>query len=349
MTEMGESFFFIFLNNCTVKVKSFPNKTVLCSFTVVSLVCPVKDQWGKFTESMQLRWSVANRCRADATVTRPLSQPGRNSPQLEQTSFVSQQHWTTSLFYTDAQHGPENKASLPCGTVPLYCHCSSLHCCAGEWALLSRLMVAFSTADTWTQKWVTITDTFIKQASRSYQHTHTHAEECSRTGQQSWRAGIPDVCPHCATFLSISCSRCYREVGMGPGEHVDWRLSVFHDTTARAYRFFSSFFAKGETDCMLPLLIGEKDLHFKTDELLNLPWGTENVLWSNTVAIKFQKSNNPQVSKNNNNLALKKNCLCFQKITNIGAIIGSDWACVLLLGLKMVNYHPVLPDVLHPD
>ena len=78
---------------------------------------------------MQLRWSAANRCRADARVTRLLSQPGRNSPQFKQTSFVSQQHWTTH-YSTLMQPRLWNKASLPCGTVPLYCHCSLLHCCS---------------------------------------------------------------------------------------------------------------------------------------------------------------------------------------------------------------------------
>lgn len=78
---------------------------------------------------MRLRWSAANRCRADARVTRLLSQPGRNSPQFKQTSFVSQQHWTTH-YSTQMQPRPWNKASLPCGTVPLYCHCSLLHCCS---------------------------------------------------------------------------------------------------------------------------------------------------------------------------------------------------------------------------
>lgn len=47
-------------------------------------------------------------------------------------------------------------------------------------------------------------------------HARTHAQECGRTGQQSWRAGIPDVCPHCAAFLSISCSHSYRGGKKGP-------------------------------------------------------------------------------------------------------------------------------------
>lgn len=78
---------------------------------------------------MRLRWSAANRCRADAEVTGLLSKPERNSPQSKQTSFVSQQHWTTH-YSTQMQPRPWNKASLPCGTVPLYCHCPLLHCCS---------------------------------------------------------------------------------------------------------------------------------------------------------------------------------------------------------------------------
>lgn len=67
---------------------------------------------------MQLRWSAANRCRADARVTRLLPQPGRNSPQFKQTSFVSQQHWTTH-YSTQMQPQPWNKTSLPCKTALL--------------------------------------------------------------------------------------------------------------------------------------------------------------------------------------------------------------------------------------
>lgn len=79
-----------------------------------------------------------------------------------------------------------------------------------------------------------ITDTFIKQKKKTtntnnkinnnintlvFQLAQMHAQECSRTGQQNWRAGILNVCPHCAAFLSISCSCSYREVGMGLAEH----------------------------------------------------------------------------------------------------------------------------------
>lgn len=110
---------------------------------------------------MRLRWSAANRCRADARVTRLLSQPGRNSPQLKQTSFVSQQHWTTH-YSTQMQPRPWNKASLPCGTVCLFIAIVLYYIVAHEWALLSYLMMAFSTGDTWAQKWVMITDTFVK-------------------------------------------------------------------------------------------------------------------------------------------------------------------------------------------
>lgn len=131
---------------------------------------------------MQLRWSAANRCRADARVTRLLSQPGRNSPQFKQTSFVSQQHWTT---HSSTQMQPRlwNKASLPCGTVPLYCHCSSLHCCPWMSLVVISHDGIFSTGDTWSQKWVMITDTSIKHPGVSA-NTDTHAQECSRTGQQ---------------------------------------------------------------------------------------------------------------------------------------------------------------------
>lgn len=75
-----------------------------------------------------VRWSVANRCRAEAGVTRLLSQPERNSPQSKQTSFVSQQHWTTH-YSTLMQPQPWNKASL----LPL-CFFNMV---ATQWALLS--------------------------------------------------------------------------------------------------------------------------------------------------------------------------------------------------------------------
>lgn len=77
-----------------------------------------------------------------------------------------------------------------------------------EWALLSYLMMGkFLPPDTWARKG---SDDKRYPSEKhlcvsSSPHTHRHTQECSRTGQQSWRAEIPDVCPHCGAFLSISC------------------------------------------------------------------------------------------------------------------------------------------------
>lgn len=166
-------------------------------------------------------------------VTRLLYQPGRNSAQFKQTSFVSQQHWTA---HSSTQMQPQlwNKASLPCRTVPLYCHCPLLHCC--PWMSLVVIchdghfnwghVSAEASKDNW----------YLHKTPLSSSQYTRHAKECSRTGQQSWRAEIPNVCPHCAEFLSISCSHYYREVGGGPGEPLleSW-LSVHLDLTAMAW------------------------------------------------------------------------------------------------------------------
>lgn len=41
---------------------------------------------------------------------------------------------------------------------------------------------------------------YARKTPLHLQPTHTHSQECSRTGQQSWRAEIPNVCPHCSAF-----------------------------------------------------------------------------------------------------------------------------------------------------
>lgn len=136
---------------------------------------------------MQLRWSAANRCRADARVTRLLSQPGRNSPQFKQTSFVSQQHWTTHYF-TQMQPQLWNKASIPCGTVPLYCHCALLHCCS--W--MSFVVVSHAGILNCGQvnpKWLMITHTFIKHPCvPTSTHICTRMQQDRTTMLEGWNS-----------------------------------------------------------------------------------------------------------------------------------------------------------------
>jgi len=169
---------------------------------------------------MRLRWSAANRCRADARVTRLLSQPGRNSPQFQWTSFVSQQHWTTH-YSTQMQPQLWNNASLRCRTVTLYCHCSLLQCCSWTMAFFSTGHASTNVSD---DKWHLQKNTISFQQAR-----HTHAKECSRTTKlEGWNS-------QCMPQLRcISCSHSYGEVGRGPGEHLDWWLSVYLDSTAMA-------------------------------------------------------------------------------------------------------------------
>lgn len=124
----------------------------------------VKDRWGKFTESMLLRWSVANRCRADVRVTRLLSQPERNSPQFQQTSFVSQQHWTTH-YSTQMQPQAWNKTSLPYAGLCNFISIVLYNIGAIQGALLSYVNILFFVF--WSTdksgKNVLVTDAFIYQ------------------------------------------------------------------------------------------------------------------------------------------------------------------------------------------
>lgn len=108
-------------------------------------------------------------------------------------TFVSQQ---TRTAHQSAEMQPQlwNKASLPWETVPLYCHCCS-------WmSLVISHGGDLNGVDTWAQTGVIITDTLVKHLLLFLTSTHTHSQECNRTGQQSWRAEIPNVCPHCSAF-----------------------------------------------------------------------------------------------------------------------------------------------------
>lgn len=126
--------------------------SLLYSFT---RCCNTDVDCKKITEESLLSlWGSDDQLQTDAELTLEsqdfFPRAGRNSPQFKQTSFVSQ-HWTTH-YSTQMQPQPWNKASLPCGTVPLYCHCSLYYIVAHEWALLSYLMMEFSNVDTWDQK-----------------------------------------------------------------------------------------------------------------------------------------------------------------------------------------------------
>lgn len=126
---------------------------------------------------MWLRWLLANRCRADAQVTRLLSQPWENQPPVQADIFCLTITLNNSLFYRDTA---SSKGSLPCGTVPLYCHCSSPHCCS--W--MSFVVIAHDSifnsehvkSEVSDESWY-LHRTLLHSWARAHRHTHVHTHK----------------------------------------------------------------------------------------------------------------------------------------------------------------------------
>lgn len=123
---------------------------------------------------MWLRWSVANRCRADAPVTRLLSQPRENQASVQADIFCLTITLNNSLFYRDAA---SNKGSLPCWTVPLYCHCPPPHCC---WWMSFVVISHDSTLDGGNAKSEVSDEARYLHKTPSHSWAYAYARACAR-------------------------------------------------------------------------------------------------------------------------------------------------------------------------
>lgn len=118
------------------------------------------------------------RCRTDAILeSQDLftslgeTVPSSSSHLLSQTTHYSKQ----------MQAQLWNKAPLPCGTVPLYCYCPLQHCCS--W--VSLVVISYGGNFNFENVSTMVSDDNRYLHKNSCVPTHTHRQECSRTGQQS--------------------------------------------------------------------------------------------------------------------------------------------------------------------